>query len=86
MSYKVVISRKALKEMTSLPAPVVEKISASIERLAEDPRPSGAKKLKGKEEVLWRIRIGNYRVVDSIEDQIRVVQARDVGQRSSIYR
>lgn len=86
MSYEVVISRKALKEMASLPTPMVERISASIERLAEDPRPSGAKKLKGKEETLWRIRIGNYRVVYSIEDRISVVQVRDVGHRSSIYR
>ena len=85
MSYAIVISRKALKDMAGLPRPMVIKISHAIEGLRDEPRPSGSKKLKGKEEYLWRIRIGNYRVIYSIEDRVRVVQVRDVGHRSSIY-
>lgn len=86
LTWSVVISRKALKEMASLPKPVVARITEAIDDLREEPRPAGVKKLKGREEYLWRIRIGNYRVVYSIEDKIRVVEVRDVGHRSSIYR
>ncbi len=85
MSYAIVISRRALKDMAGLPGPIVNKITHAIEDLREDPRPSGCKKLKGKEEYLWRIRIGNYRVIYSIQDTVRIVQIRDVGHRSSIY-
>lgn len=85
MTYELVISRKALKDMSELPRPVIGRVSKAIDGLRTDPRPSGCKKLKGKQEVLWRIRVGQYRVVYSIADEIRIVQVRDVGHRSSIY-
>lgn len=85
MSYQIVISRKALKDMASLPKPMVGKISRAIEELSDEPRPAGSKKLKGKVEYLWRIRIGSYRVIYNIQDTVRIVEVRDVGHRSSIY-
>jgi mRNA interferase RelE/StbE len=54
--------------------------------LAENPRPAGVKKLKGNNEDLYRIRSGDYRVVYSIEDEIRVVDIRKIGHRKDIYR
>ncbi len=85
MSYRVVIAKKALKELSDLPKNSVKKIAKSIEALSENPRPAGCKKLKGEEEILWRIRSGDYRVIYSIEDSIRIVEVRRIGHRKNIY-
>ncbi len=85
MSYELVISRQALKDLAELPKPVVGRVVKAINGLGTDPRPDGCKKLKGKHEVLWRIRVGQYRVIYSIADEVRIVEIRDVGHRSSIY-
>jgi mRNA interferase RelE/StbE len=55
-----------------------------VEALEADPRPSGCKKLTNSE--LWRIRVGDYRVVYSIEDAKLVVLVVRVGHRREIYR
>ena len=56
-----------------------------IETLANEPRPGGCRKLHG-EENLWRIRIGNYRVVCSIYDEKRLVDIVAVRHRSEAYK
>ena len=52
MSYELVISRQALKDLAELPKPVVGRVVRAINGLGTDPRPEGCKKLKGKNEVL----------------------------------
>jgi len=53
--------------------------------LAENPRPAGCKKLKGTHEDLWRIRIGNYRVIYTINDTIQIIDIQKIGHRKDIY-
>ncbi|MGQ0738021.1 MAG: type II toxin-antitoxin system RelE family toxin [Bacteroidota bacterium] len=48
--------------------------------------PGGVKKLKGEKEDLYRIRSGDYRIIYSIEDKIRIVDIRKIGHRKDIYR
>jgi mRNA interferase RelE/StbE len=55
----------------------------AIASLAENPRPSGCKKLVGREG--WRIRIGNYRVIFEIDDVKREVTVMHIGHRRDIY-
>ena len=57
----------------------------AIDNLSIEPRPSGCKKLKGSLERLWRIRIGDYRVIYSIEDKIEVLDIRRVRHRKDVY-
>jgi len=85
MMYKVIIKKDALKELKLLPRIVVADIAKSIEQLSDNPRPSGCKKLKGSKEDLWRIRIGNYRVIYVIEDIVRIVNIRKIGHRKDVY-
>ena len=59
--------------------------SLAIDSLADDPRPHGCKKLKGEKEYLWRIRVGEYRVIYMIDDEIKVIDVRKVGDRKNIY-
>ena len=83
--YKLVIVKRALKELVKLPSKTSKQITLSIDELANDPRPQGSKKLKGEKESLWRIRVGNYRVIYAIEDTIKIVEVRKVGHRKDIY-
>ena len=84
--YKIIISDSALKQLHRFPKPIVKKIQISVDTLAENPRPSGVKKLKGKEEDFYRIRVGDYRVVYSIDDGIKIIDIREIGHRKDIYR
>jgi mRNA interferase RelE/StbE len=83
--YRIVLSRNAEKEILNLPGQIVKRISKAIDQLEKNPRPSGCKKLKGKNEELWRIRVGDYRVVYSIEDILLIIDIRKVGHRKDIY-
>tara|TARA_R110000868_G_scaffold268443_1_gene527626 strand:- start:1065 stop:1322 length:258 start_codon:yes stop_codon:yes gene_type:complete len=83
--YQITFKKKAAKEMLNLPSSMLPKIVNSIDNLSENPRPEGSKKLRGSDEDLWRIRIGNYRVIYSIKDSIRIVNIRKVGHRKDIY-
>lgn len=73
-----------LKKIEKLPKKVVTKIYSVIVSLESNPRPSGCKKLKSYDN-FWRIRIGNFRVIYSIEDAIRIVKVRNVADRKDLY-
>ena len=57
----------------------------AIQALATNPRPPGCRKLEGSKHD-WRIRVGDYRVVYEIADQIRVVRVNRVRHRREVYR
>jgi mRNA interferase RelE/StbE len=71
--------------MDRLPAKVRGRIVETLEELRKDPRPSGYVKLKG-EDNLWRIRVGQYRVVYAIEDDVLTVLVVRVSHRKDVYR
>ena len=83
--YRVVFARSARKELEGLEASMARRIISRIEALATDPRPHGCVKLQGAAN-LWRIRIGEYRIVYSIDDSARLVDIRVVRHRSDVYR
>ncbi len=83
--YELLISRQALKDIAGLPKSVVPRVTKAIDALRIDPRPLGCKKLKGQREYLWRIRVGDYRVIYDIKDKVKVVEVREVGDRKDIY-
>jgi mRNA interferase RelE/StbE len=84
MTYRIEVSRRAAKAVTSLDKPLRRKILAAIEGLAGNPRPAGCKKLAGQE--AWRIRVGDYRIIYEIHDQVLLVIVVDLGHRREIYR
>lgn len=86
MAYNVSLRRSALKELQSLPQKAVRKVSSAIDELAENPRPDGVKKLKGSDQDLYRIRVGDYRIIYSVEDEIKIIDIRKIGHRKDIYR
>jgi mRNA interferase RelE/StbE len=72
MSYTVIIPKPVQKQLDDLPEKQRERLLADIRLLADVPRPSGVKKLKGYEN-MYRIRVGNYRVIYEIQDQEMLV-------------
>jgi mRNA interferase RelE/StbE len=82
--YSITFARSARKELESLDASVVRRIFPKIEALAEGPRPKGCRKVRG-EKNLWRIRVGDYRVIYAIYDDNRVVDIVAVRHRSVAY-
>lgn len=84
--YEIIFKKKAGKELAQLPKADMAKVAHGIDGLATEPRPSGSKKLKDSEEDMWRIRVGNYRVLYVIDDGIRIVSIRKIGHRKDVYR
>jgi mRNA interferase RelE/StbE len=81
--YNVFIEKAVFKQLKNIPEKDYQKIMASIAALANDPRPPGCKKLKGRSG--YRIREGNYRVVYEINDKILMVTVIEAGDRKEIY-
>jgi len=84
VTYRVEVLPIAAKALRGLDRSVRERIQEAIDRLVENPRPAGCKKLVNS--LAWRIRIGNYRVLYEIRDEVLLVSVVDVGHRSDIYR
>ena len=82
--YRLEISRTAHRQILRLPAHTRERINDSISRLADNPRPFGAKKLTAREG--YRTRIGDYRVLYQINDDIQTVIVFRVMSRGDVYR
>ncbi|MBX3026968.1 type II toxin-antitoxin system RelE/ParE family toxin [bacterium] len=86
-AYRVEIRAIARKAIEALPRPAQRRVVAAIETLAETPRPAGCKKLRTPAGVdLYRLRVGEYRVVYSVEDQMLVVLVVRVAHRREVYR
>lgn len=83
--YTVELVPSADKALARLPAAVQRRIVLAVEALADDPRPAGCVKL-ADEESLWRIRVGDYRVVYEIHDKRLLVLVVHVADRKDVYR
>ena len=83
-SYKIEVAKKVRKSFQKIPKTDAKRILGAIEKLGEDPRPVLSKKLK--EEELYRIRVGIYRVIYQIFDDVLVISVVKVGHRKDVYR
>jgi mRNA interferase RelE/StbE len=84
MTYSVVFEPAARRELRKLPPDVRRRLEPAILALAQDPRPHGCKKLTDSLD-LWRIRVGDYRVIYRIEDDELLVTIVRLGHRSYVY-
>ena len=83
--YRVLLERAAEKDLARLSSEIHARVIAAIRALATNPRPSGCRKLAGSKHD-WRIRVGDYRVVYEIADEIRIVRVNRVRHRREVYR
>ncbi|MEP9415108.1 type II toxin-antitoxin system RelE/ParE family toxin [Gordonia sp. VNQ95] len=82
--YEVRITTSAAKSLAKLPRVEQKRISSAITALPENPRPHGVTKLSGTTDS-YRIRVGNYRVVYTIDDGELIIVVVRIGHRREVY-
>jgi mRNA interferase RelE/StbE len=83
--YSIRIKHKARKQLAMLPAAAANRIAHAIDALAHNPYPAGIKKLQGYDNV-YRIRVGDYRILYSIENEILTIDIIKIAHRQSAYK
>jgi len=83
--YSIVFARSARRELEKLRDPLSSRVLKRIEALEGNPRPSGCRKLEGAEN-LWRVRVGDHRVIYAIDDRTGMVDIIAIRHRRDAYR
>jgi mRNA interferase RelE/StbE len=83
--YALEFSAVAEKALRRLPRDVATRISKAADSLTIEPRPHGCKKLAGSDSE-YRVRVGDYRIIYSVQDDKLIVLVIDLGHRKDIYR
>ena len=83
-SYRVALTSSADKELKKLSGQLIARIVPRLDNLASNPHPPGCKKLRGGDRE-WRIRVGDYRVVYTIDDTKLLVEVTRIRHRSEVY-
>lgn len=89
--YIIEFTNKAEKDLGKFPKQTIARILDKIDKLVDDPRPSGYKKLNNfhvpnASNDLYRIRIGDYRVIYAIEEEIITITVVKVAHRKEVYK
>lgn len=82
--YQVFVQPSAQKEIERLPKPAQTKVLKALTALGDNPRPANCKKLVGTDS--WRVRVGEYRIVYWIEDNILSIEVVRVAHRKDVYK
>jgi mRNA interferase RelE/StbE len=85
VTYRIEFVPLALREFQALPRKLQERLAPKFDGLATNPRPRGVEKLKGAKDQ-YRIRMGAYRVIYTIEDERLIVLVLRIGHRREMYR
>ena len=83
--YRVEIARRAIRAIAQLQRRDQQRIRAAIDLLADEPRPANCVALAGEESV-YRVRVGDYRILYEIVDDRLVIYVVRVGHRRDVYR
>lgn len=85
MTYRIEVKPSAADALAKIPQPHRRRIARKIDQLADNPRPRGAIHLEGPSS-LYRLRVGDYRIIYQIQDAALVVLVVRIGQRGDVYR
>ena len=83
--YEVRLARRAARSLAGLQRRDQQRIRAALDLLAETPRPPGCVALRGEDSV-YRVRVGDYRIVYEVLDDLLLVHVVRVGHRRDVYR
>ena len=83
MAYRVTLRKRAVKALEKVNEPCYTALKQAIYNLANNPRPQGYKKLKGRDG--YRIRVADYRIIYDIFDDALLIDVIDLGHRKDIY-
>ena len=85
MSYELQYRPGIERDLSRLPKGVLARVDRALMSLIQDPRPHGCKKLAGGGD-LWRLRVGDWRIVYEIDDSSRIVDIQIVAHHRDVYR
>lgn len=85
MAYEVVLHREVTKALKKMPGHVQRRVSAHLKGFREDPRPHGYEPLTGYTD-MYRVRVGQYRILYEIHDDTVTVYVLSVSPRGSAYK
>lgn len=85
MKYKIIIKRTAQKEIKNLPKSVINRVIIKIQALANNPRPPGSKKIVSTSDT-WRVRVGSYRIIYDVFDDVLIIEVIAVRHRKDAYK
>lgn len=83
--YEIRFTPAADRQFKKLPSQVSDQLQSVIESLSQEPRPPGVKKMRSYDNT-WRVRSGDYRIIDEIQDRQLIILVVNVGPRREVYR
>lgn len=83
-AYRIELRPAAVRALRKLDPQVRHRIHGAIALLAQDPRPPGARALQGRDGL--RVRVGDYRIVYTVDDRVLTVVVVRLGHRRDVYR
>jgi mRNA interferase RelE/StbE len=86
VSYEIEWTAPALRELRKLDKPIARRVLTAITKLGGDPRPPGVRALTGQPSGTMRLRIGDYRVVYVVQDDLILVTVVRIAHRREVYR
>ncbi|MCB1307414.1 MAG: type II toxin-antitoxin system RelE/ParE family toxin [Leptospiraceae bacterium] len=84
MAYEVRVKRSAEKEFKNLPEQMKRRIGEALTALGDNPFPNNVKKLQNRDD--YRIRVGDYRVLYSVNESEKKINVSAIGHRKDVYR
>jgi mRNA interferase RelE/StbE len=84
MKWRIVFARTSEKELAKLSSEIQLRVARAIRSLEQNPIPPSAKRLKGREE--FRLRVGDYRVLYTLQHEDNLVTISAIGHRREVYR
>lgn len=84
-SYRIEFKPSTHKDFRSIPKTIVSKIWEKIGALSDDPLPRGVIKISDSES-LYRVRIGSYRIIYSIDHKLKLILIHNICHRKEAYR
>lgn len=85
-SYRVVLEEMAQRDLRTLDPAVAQRVRERLLRLEEEPRPRGVRKLRTLVPPRYRLRVGAWRILYTIDDQAGKVHVYRIKHRREVYR
>jgi len=85
MTYRIQLTKTAVRDLGAVPKNMLQRLDTCILRLAGDPLPQGVKKLRNSGG-MYRIRVGDYRIIYRVEQEVLTILVVKIGHRREVYR
>jgi len=83
--YRIQLLPGAARALERTPIATRRRLAHAIDELASNPRPHGSQKLRGADDI-WRLRVGDYRILYQVQDDLLLILVIKIGHRREVYR